>query len=144
MCLNWRQAATAPFGNFFRKNVFTRNIFKYSYVHWSYWKHFSLCRKKGRQLEFFFVNNFLGTFFGNMLLCILTIAKKFPEKMYTLNSICRFFWKFQSMSINWIYVFSSIQEYTRSNCISECLTNFTLAECNCVKFSMPSKCHFHS
>lgn len=30
--------------------------------------------------------------------------------------------------------------YARSNCKSECLANFTLRECGCVKFSMPSKC----
>lgn len=27
--------------------------------------------------------------------------------------------------------------YTKSNCVIECLTNFTLSTCDCVKFSMP-------
>lgn len=30
--------------------------------------------------------------------------------------------------------------YTQANCELECLTNHTLKECSCVKFSMPSKC----
>lgn len=29
--------------------------------------------------------------------------------------------------------------YTQNNCESECLSNFTIHECGCVKFSMPSK-----
>lgn len=29
--------------------------------------------------------------------------------------------------------------YTQNNCEVECLANFTLRECDCVKFSMPSK-----
>lgn len=29
------------------------------------------------------------------------------------------------------------REYTRYNCELECLSNFTLAKCGCVKFSMP-------
>lgn len=31
------------------------------------------------------------------------------------------------------------QLYDQSNCKVECLANFTLAQCGCVKFSMPSK-----
>lgn len=31
------------------------------------------------------------------------------------------------------------KNYTQSNCKTECLANFTKIECNCVKFSMPSK-----
>lgn len=31
------------------------------------------------------------------------------------------------------------KRYTQRNCEVECLGNFTLAECECVKFSMPSK-----
>lgn len=31
------------------------------------------------------------------------------------------------------------KQYTQRNCEMECLTNFTLAQCGCVKFSMPSK-----
>lgn len=29
--------------------------------------------------------------------------------------------------------------YTQTNCRAECLSNFTQIECDCVKFSMPSK-----
>lgn len=29
--------------------------------------------------------------------------------------------------------------YTKSNCKAECVANFTRIECDCVKFSMPSK-----
>lgn len=29
------------------------------------------------------------------------------------------------------------KQYTTHNCRVECLTNFTLAQCGCVKFSMP-------
>jgi len=32
---------------------------------------------------------------------------------------------------------SFFKVYTQSNCELECLTNFTFAECSCVKFSMP-------
>lgn len=32
--------------------------------------------------------------------------------------------------------------YTQRNCELECLANFTLNECGCVKFSMPSKSYF--
>lgn len=31
------------------------------------------------------------------------------------------------------------KHYTQRNCEMECLTNYTLAQCGCVKFSMPSK-----
>lgn len=31
------------------------------------------------------------------------------------------------------------RNYTQTNCEVECLTNHTLAQCGCVKFSMPSK-----
>lgn len=31
------------------------------------------------------------------------------------------------------------KQYTQRNCDTECLTNFTLAQCGCVRFSMPSK-----
>lgn len=34
--------------------------------------------------------------------------------------------------------------YAKHNCEVECLTNFTLRECGCVKFSMPSKYNSHS
>lgn len=34
------------------------------------------------------------------------------------------------------------QEYTQPNCELECLSNFTLAECGCVKFSMPRRWPF--
>lgn len=34
------------------------------------------------------------------------------------------------------------KNYTQSNCETECLANFTKIECNCVKFSMPSKKKF--
>lgn len=30
--------------------------------------------------------------------------------------------------------------YTRSNCEQECIANFTLSKCGCVKFSQPSNC----
>lgn len=29
--------------------------------------------------------------------------------------------------------------YTEHNCVAECLTNYTLQECQCAKFSMPSE-----
>lgn len=32
------------------------------------------------------------------------------------------------------------KEYTQRNCELECLTDHTLRNCGCVKFSMPSKC----
>ena len=31
------------------------------------------------------------------------------------------------------------KQYTKSNCETECLSNFTRKECGCVKFSMPRK-----
>lgn len=31
------------------------------------------------------------------------------------------------------------KQYSRRNCEVECLTNYTLAQCGCVKFSMPRK-----
>lgn len=34
---------------------------------------------------------------------------------------------------------SFLRFYTQRNCEAECLANFTLKECGCVKFSMPSK-----
>ena len=33
------------------------------------------------------------------------------------------------------------KQYAKSNCKMECLSNFTLIECGCVKFSMPSMSH---
>lgn len=36
------------------------------------------------------------------------------------------------------------KHYTQSNCEVECLTNFTLNYCQCVKFSMPRKQQSHS
>lgn len=35
-----------------------------------------------------------------------------------------------------------LKMYTQANCEEECLANFTLNECGCVKFSMPSKFWF--
>lgn len=33
------------------------------------------------------------------------------------------------------------KHYTQRNCEMECLTNYTLAQCGCIKFSMPSEMH---
>lgn len=62
-----------------------------------------------------------------------------PKVIITSNNVRKYSPKVRQCYFNSERRLRFYKQYTQRNCEAECLANYTLAQCGCVKFSMPSK-----
>ncbi|KAH0815247.1 hypothetical protein GEV33_007544 [Tenebrio molitor] len=67
----------------------------------------------------------------------VVIAAMYPEMVRTSQEVRRFKPETRKCYMADERPLKHFQKYTQSNCLLECLTNYTLNECGCVWFSMP-------